>query len=95
MTKIKNISSIPDNICSCGSNLEHWQNFSGEPVVYCSEYNCLRSGKDLIGAHVQKTTEENNYYIIPLCKMHSRAKRELDVTEHTIFVSANIKETCG
>ncbi len=94
MAKVKNINGTSDNVCKCGSWIKHWENFSGKTRSYCSAYGCTKKN-DLFGAHVQKTTSDMNWYIIPLCQDHNSAKGELEVSDSTIFVSANKSETCG
>ncbi|MEO0037174.1 MAG: hypothetical protein RIQ59_385 [Bacteroidota bacterium] len=93
MTKIKNINGTTDNTCKCGSWLKHWEKFSGKSSNYCSEKTCTQ--KELVGAHVQKTTSDMSWYIIPLCKAHNGATGELEVGDSTVFVSANKNETCN
>jgi len=93
MTKIKNINGTSDRICRCGSWLKHWENFSGKKATYCSAYGCMQK-TDLNGAHVQKATSDMKWYIIPLCKEHNAATGELEVSDSTVFVSANRSETC-
>ena len=85
--KVKNINGISDDTCKCESWLEHWEKVRGKKALFCSEKDCVKS--ELVGAHVQKETSDTNWYIIPLCKIHSTAVRELEVAENTVFVSAN------
>jgi hypothetical protein len=91
--KIKNINGTSQNTCTCGSWMKHWEKYSKTTTKYCSEKSCI--GTDLVGAHVQKTTSDLKWYIIPLCKTHNASKDELEVVESTVFVSANKSETCG
>jgi hypothetical protein len=93
MTTVKNINGTSDNKCKCQSWLNHWENFGGAKVQYCSERFCLQT-KDLLGAHVQKATSDMKWYIIPLCPTHNKVTGELTVSDSTIFVSANRSETC-
>lgn len=93
MTKIKNINGTTNNICKCGSWLKHWEKFSRKNANCCSVKNCTQN--DLVGAHVQKTNQDMNWYIIPLCKTHNASTSELDIVDTTIFVSANKSETCN
>jgi len=85
--KVKNINIISDNTCKCGIWLELWEKVRGRKALFCSEKNCVKS--ELIGAYVQKETPDTNWYIIPLCKIHSAATGELEVAENTVFVPAN------
>lgn len=94
MSKVKNINGTSDNNCKCGSWLNHWEKFSQKPAIFCSVKNCTQTS-DLVGAHVQKATTDMKWYIIPLCKAHNSATGELEVSDTTVFVSANKAETCN
>jgi len=91
--KVKNINGTSDNKCVCGSWIKHWEKHSGRTALYCSEKSCLQSS-ELVGAHVQKTTSDMSWYIIPLCQEHNKSKIELEIADSTIFVSANRSQTC-
>jgi len=92
--RIKNINGISDNTCSCRSWLKHWKKFSNQTVTYCPVLGCLNI--DLIGAHVQKATgDENKWYIYPLCNEHNKSTDVLEVSGSYSLVSANRSETCG
>lgn len=92
--KVRNINGTSDYKCKCGSWLDHWKNYSRQEIpTYCSEATC--TGKDLVGAHVQKDSFfDNNWYIIPLCNKHNQSSSSLSVVDSTTFVSANRSETC-
>ena len=93
MITIKNINGTTDNICKCGSWLKHWKKFSGQKILFCIESSC--TGYNLVGAHVQKANStDHTWYIIPLCKEHSKSKGEIEVLNDYTFVSANKQETC-
>ena len=93
--KITNINGTSDTMCSCGSWLQHWANFSGRQIpTYCPVSLCMN--KDLVGAHVQKVSVyDNKWYICPLCNEHNRSKATLEIPDGFTLVSANKKETCG
>ena len=94
--KIRNINGTSQKTCKCGSWLNHWGNFSGQPVPsYCPEKSCTE--KELVGAHVQQdSSDDNNWYIFPLCKKHNAATgQSLDVADTYKPVSANVSQTCG
>jgi hypothetical protein len=94
--KVRHINGISDNACKCGSWLDHWLKFSGQPLLsYCSEEKCLQNPE--VGAHVQKGGSFNDsWYIIPLCKAHNGKKGgAINVVDFVKLVSANVKETCG
>lgn len=91
--KLKNINGTSQNVCTCGSWFKHWENFSGQTVVYCPVEKCMN--KDLVGAHVQRAgIAESKWYIYPLCNAHNHATGELQVSDLIKLVSANKKETC-
>ena len=93
--KVRNINGTSDTNCACGSWLQHWKNFSGEPVgSYCKEVKCNKPPE--VGAHVQKEdTSDSRWYIVPLCKDHNNMRGEtIEVMSGTKLVSANKKETC-
>lgn len=93
--KVRNIDGTSENICKCGSWLEHWKNFGGRVLPsYCVESSCYN--KPEVGAHVQKETpSDNSWYIVPLCKEHNKKAASLSIGDSTVLVSANISETCA
>ena len=95
--KIKNINQTSSKTCTCKTWLEHWKNFSGQPLpTYCSEVSCTQ--KPECGAHVQKNdySTDKNWYIIPLCKDHNNKKGEtIDIMGFIKLVPADVNETCG
>lgn len=93
MASVKNINGTSYNNCKCGSWLKHWEKLSEKTASFCSVYGCSTK-TDLVGAHVQKTTTDMSWYIIPFCNSHNQTKGELNISDSTTFVSANKKETC-
>lgn len=94
MASVKNINGTSENNCKCGSWLKHWEKFSGKTATVCSAYGCNEK-IDLVGAHVQKTTADMSWYILPLCKTHNAKSSELKISDSFyVLVSANKKETC-
>ncbi|HAD81758.1 MAG: hypothetical protein A2509_10730 [Candidatus Edwardsbacteria bacterium RIFOXYD12_FULL_50_11] len=93
--KVRNINGTPYNTCSCGSWLAHWEKYSGRIAVYCSEAGCANQAE--AGGHVLRVgANDDNWYIIPLCAEHnSLTGRAIEVIDATIFVPANVEETCG
>lgn len=89
---VKNINGTSDNNCNCGSWLNHWQNFSGKPAIFCTVDNCQNT--DVVGAHVQLDSNDQSWYIVPLCKFHNASKMALSVSSDTTVVSANRALTC-
>lgn len=93
--KVRNINGTSENTCKCGSWQNHWVKFGGKSVpTYCSESSC--TGKDLVGAHVQKdSSSDKSWYIVPLCKKHNAKSDTLTISDSTVLVSANVSQTCG
>ena len=94
--KVKNFSGIRVNNCSCGSWLEHWKKFSGQPLsIFCAVLDCVQ--KPEVGARVQKEgTDDPGWYIVPLCKSHNdRFWSSYYITEAVTLVSTNVDKTCG
>jgi hypothetical protein len=53
-------------------------------------------GKPELGAHVQKdSATDTNWHIIPLCVKHSVKAEFLEIADTTIFVSAQVGDTCA
>ena len=94
MPKFKNINGTSKNKCKCGSWMKHWYKETNKRTSVCSVYGCtIKEG--LHGAHVQKTTRDMSWYIVPLCPEHNKAKGKLVVNQNTLFISANQTYTCG
>lgn len=108
VTKVRNVprSSIVSKSCTnCGAWIEHWNTFSEKIEDTCSIVNCNETegvkGKKLFGAHVYFTNakgiiEDKTQYIIPMCSNHNNTpdNEAMDVKKGTIFVRANMSETC-
>ncbi len=93
---ITNINGTTDNICNCGSWLDHWLRFSGQLLPpHCPEARCI--DKPTVGAHIQLggLMGGNEWYIIPLCQSHNRSVARLEVSNSIRLVSANVGQTCG
>lgn len=94
--KVNNVNGTSDSTCGCGSWLDHWKRFSGQPLPsYCPERTCWK--KPEVGAHVQKdSSSDRSWYIVPLCMDHNRQTgKSLDLLDGTALVSANVSQTCG
>jgi hypothetical protein len=90
---VKNINGTSQSVCSCGSWLQHWRNFSNQQATICRALGCGRN--DLVGAHVQKDVSyDNSWYIVPLCNGHNHASGSVELVAGTVLVSANKKLTC-
>lgn len=91
VTKVINIKGTSDLSCACGSWLKHWQRGSGLILPsMCVEVTCTK--RDLVGAHVQREGD-SRWYIIPVCSAHNASEFQFNV--NTIFVSANVGQTCA
>ena len=93
--KAKNINGRRQHSCKCGTWLDHWAKMCGQPLpLHCSQARCM--GKPELGAHVQKDiSTDTNWYIIPLCVKHSIRAEFLEIADTTIFVSAQVADTCA
>lgn len=94
--KVNNINGTKDNVCKCGSWLEHWKKFSGQSLPsYCPEKKCIK--KPTLGAHVQKdSSTDKSWYIVPLCSdCNAQTGKSLDISDYIALVSANVSATCG
>lgn len=94
MPKVININGTSDTTCKCGSWLEHWKNFSRQSLPYhCCEKYCINT--NLVGAHVQISgSDDNSWYIVPLCYTHNSSTKELKIVESVMLVPANKSLTC-
>lgn len=92
--QLKNKVNTSEAACSCGTWIDHWSNFSGEPVpAFCPVAKCYE--RKLVGAHVVKyNSTDGTTYIIPLCQTHNMDNGVLTLPDNTRLVSANPKETC-
>ncbi len=91
--KVKNIKGTSELKCKCDSWLQHWENFSSSNAKYCKVLKCTNEAD--VGAHVLKcNSDDGSHYIIPLCHSHNQIENDCFTVEKTIFISANISETC-
>ncbi|HXB41900.1 MAG TPA: hypothetical protein VNZ49_15265 [Bacteroidia bacterium] len=90
--KVKNINGTADNKCKCDSWLSHWQKYSKKSAGLCAEKACRKNAEH--GAHVQKD-DDKSWYIVPLCTDHNLKVDELYIMDSTVFISANVSNTCG
>ena len=94
--RVTNINGTSQNDCTCGSWLQHWLNFSHQPLPrYCSELGCLQRPTE--GAHVQiDWATDNEWYIVPLCAVHNALRgHTIELFSSATLVPANVDETCG
>lgn len=95
MIKDKNLNGTSDNICKCGSWLQHWKNFSGQTANRCVVNNCGNNPE--VGGHVQKDNPlDQSWFIIPICKScNGKNGQDLYIDDAVNLVSANVSQTCG
>lgn len=94
--QVKNINGTSVSSCNCGSWLEHWEKYSGQPPPSsCPVKSCGDIPE--VGALVQRdNSTDTKWYIIPLCKTHNGEKGEsIEIGDYITLVSANVSETCG
>ncbi|MGA2244155.1 MAG: hypothetical protein ABSH48_04060 [Verrucomicrobiota bacterium] len=89
-----NINGTTQRPCKCGGWLKHWQKFSVLPQpLHCPGLLCRERAE--VAAFVQcSDVKDTNWYIVPLCKLHSRSKI-LEISSFTLLVLADVGETCG
>lgn len=91
--KLRNINSASDSNCKCGSWMKHWERYRKQAAIFCFEKNCLNLATD--GAQVQiANSSDNNCYIIPLCREHSKSTSQIEIMNVGDLISANKNETC-
>lgn len=91
---VKNVNGTSQKDCKCGSWLQHWLNYSGQKADSCKVKGCTNT--DLLGVHVQKNVSyDRNWYIVPLCREHSKKSDLLELEDGTYLVSAHKSLTCG
>jgi hypothetical protein len=90
-----NVHPPSESNCSCGTWLDHWNKFSGQPAqLLCPMLMCVE--KNEIGAHVQKdNSPDKTIYILPLCKNHAQPGQSVTVNDFLPLVPTNLAETCA
>ncbi|MBD3637668.1 MAG: hypothetical protein HUJ25_09965 [Crocinitomicaceae bacterium] len=80
MSKVRVIVSSELSKVNPNTLYEHWVNYSGYNVLFCTEVNCLM--KDPLGAEVQFVdSTERQTYIVPLCNHHATSGLIIDIGE--------------
>ncbi len=92
MIKVKNINALNTRQCSCESTFEHLEMHSNTTVTFCSEIYCLN--KDIEGAYVQKVDNDEDWFVIPLCKLHCKIEEEITLVKTTVFVPVEETDLC-
>lgn len=90
----KNLDGTGEFLCPCGNLLQHWKNFSGQTISFCSVLYCWESAT--VAAHVQKFYDEDQEgFVIPVCKKHSTVTNSaLEIDNDVNLVPADVKKTC-
>lgn len=80
---------------NCGPWIEHWQLLSGHVHSTCSVKGCNNPAS--VGAHVTILFSlDDKQHIIPMCSEHNgKHGGVLEAKPGTIFVRANVAESCG
>ena len=93
--RVKNLNGTTGNVCTCGSWLKHWGNFSSQTANYCMVNGC--SQKPEVGGHVQRDdSSDKSWYVVPLCKTcNGKRGQDLDIFDGVVLVKANVAETCA
>ncbi len=96
-TYVKNCNGTSDNLCSCKTWLNHWNNYSGISIYICSNKLCKsKKKKDLVGGHVRHLDNkyDNNWYILPICRDCNNSSEYILIDKDSVLVWANKSETC-
>ena len=90
--KVLNVNGTSDNVCPCGSWIEHWRSFSGQEIPdYCPVVMCME--KPEVGALVQTdSATDRSWYVVPLCRTHNGLTGEsLSVRDDIKLASARVR----
>lgn len=90
--RVKNINGSSDNKPpkGFGNWIDAWRYFMGYNDVDCACRGCGEKATD--GAHVKKEgTEDNCWYIVPLCHKHNMKNSIIEVDED-MLIPANKSE---
>jgi hypothetical protein len=86
------VNNITDSYISEKSRrdwLEYWLHFSKKKPKCCSEVNCTAT--HTYGMLVHKQFEDEQIFVIPLCKAHSENfTSQLEIDDDTEVIEANL-----
>ena len=71
MAKVHNLKGTSDNDFPAGykSWIDFWEKKKGKSAKYCCNLSKFAGhGKAEVGAHVQKDSSDDHWFIVPLCK---------------------------
>jgi hypothetical protein len=92
--RVKNINVTSDSNCQCGTWIKHWEKHSEQTPNYCLQWSCTEK-KELVGARVQKVvSNDESWYIIPLCKKHHSLQSEFEIIDGSVLVPVNKNYSC-
>ena len=90
MVKVKNLNGTAGRVHNgYGSWLEYWEAIARKSATQCMRNNCNVTGRNnLVGAHVKKVgSNDNKWYIVPLCKADNMRTDEFYVNEPLVPVN--------
>ncbi|BDR15242.1 hypothetical protein [Vibrio sp. STUT-A11] len=86
------VSNVSDELINDKAKqewLSYWQHFSSLNDKYCSEVNCVVEHTH--GVLVKAQNDEQQLYVIPLCKAHSEnLDSPLEIAEGTEVIPADL-----
>lgn len=92
MAWIKNINLAHIPSCGCENWYEHWVNTADQWLICCAEYSCINPiHQGILVQHAE--IEDENWYVVPLCKKHSNHADILDVGDVKL-IKAGRAENC-
>lgn len=92
--KVKNEKKLKRPNCTCSSNLEHWEKYTGDLGRYCMAQKCYK--RSALGALVQKDVDyDNSTYVIPLCHEHVGFTLGFELEPKAKLVPAIEQNTCN
>ncbi|MDR1846950.1 MAG: hypothetical protein LBR17_02395 [Bacteroidales bacterium] len=86
MICVKNLIGTSDNRVpnDYSSWLDYWEKEKNQKANQCSASDCSQSD-NLVGAHVKKVgSDDNSWYIVPLCQSCNMSEREFLVNENLL-----------
>lgn len=70
--------------------LKGWERIKNKEAILCQSCFCSKYDEDLVGAHVQKITEDDSkWYIIPFCKKCNNKNSDKLLVNEDELVSVN------
>ncbi len=86
------VTNVSDELINDKAKKEwllYWQHFSSQHSKYCSQVNCVAESS--YGVLVKTPDDQQQLYVIPLCKAHSENfERSLEITEGTEVIPVDL-----